>query len=70
MFKNEMCPPFYRRYVDDTFCLFTNNSHIERFHTYINSMHDSIKFDKELEHDGKLDFLDTVVSKGVSLNLI
>ena len=56
-------PCFYRRYVDDTFCIFNNLQEAERFLEFINTVHPSISFDMEVEVDGKLGFLDTWVRK-------
>ncbi|KAG1658491.1 hypothetical protein GQR58_022937 [Nymphon striatum] len=64
----EDCPPsfkpsFYRRYVDDTFLLFTNKLHIEPFLNYLNSKHPNIKFTSECESDNKINFLDLTIHK-------
>ena len=57
-------PSFYRRYVDDTFCVFREKDHASKFFEFLNSIHTSTKFDMEFEDDqGKLSFLDTVVGK-------
>ena len=56
-------PEYYRRYVDDTFYLFKNRDDAAKFFEYINSLHPSIKFDMESEVGGKLEFLDTVISR-------
>ena len=63
IFGNEFFPSFYCRYVDDTFCIFRNPAHISKFHDHLNSLSPSTKFDIEMELDGKLAFLDTVVGK-------
>ena len=60
---NNCQPLFYRRYVDDTFCVFENQSQAERFLNFINNLHPSISFDMETECDGTLGFLDTVVRR-------
>jgi len=60
---HECFPSFYRRYVDDTFCVFRDEEQASRFFDFLNSIHGSTKFDMEMEEDGKLSFLDTVVSK-------
>ena len=55
-------PVFYRRYADDTFCLFRS---LEDAHTYlqfINSVDPTTQFDIEIEQEQRLPFLDTVVS--------
>ena len=59
-------PKFYRRYVDDTFLLFENESQINQFLTYLNSQHNNIKFTVEIEKKGILPFLDISVSKSDS----
>ena len=60
---NDLQPSFYRRYVDDTFCVFDNQAQAERFLEFINNLHPSIGFDMECECDGRLGFLDTLVHK-------
>ena len=62
----DFAPTYYRRYVDDTFCIFRNSDHVSRFHAFLNSLHLSTKFDIEVEVDGKLAFLDTVVTRDPS----
>ena len=62
------CPPeykpiYYKRYVDDTFLLFKDSSHITPFLNYLNNKHEKIKFTHELEHDNSLAFLDVKVTK-------
>ena len=42
-------PLFYRRYVDDIFCIFQNQNDAEMFLNYINMMHPNIKFTMETE---------------------
>ena len=56
-------PALYRRYVDDTFCLFKEKSDIYRFLDHINSYHPSIKFTVEIEDNCSLPFLDVLVNK-------
>ena len=60
------CPPqfkpiFYRRYIDDTFLLFKERSHLQEFLSYMNLRHTNIKFTSEIENNSKLAFLDTTV---------
>ena len=50
--------PFYRRYVDDTFCLFHNEQDAMKFLNYLNS---NIKFTFETQLNGKLLFLEVLV---------
>ena len=59
-------PDYYRRYVDDIFCLFTDPSQAQQFLNFLNSVDPSTKFDIELESIGRLEFLDTVVSHTVN----
>jgi len=56
-------PLFYRRYVDDTFLLFSSQSHVKKFHKYLNSRHVNMDFTYECEIDNKLAFLDVLVSR-------
>ena len=61
----EFKPVFYRRYVDDTFMLFKDKSHVSPFFDYLNSKHPNIKYgpkpDEECE--GVLNFLDINVKR-------
>ena len=56
-------PTFYKRYVDDTFILFKDKSHVGLFLNYLNSQHPNIKFTAELEKDCKLSFLDVLIHR-------
>ena len=56
-------PLFYARYVDDIFCMFSNEKDSEDFLDYINSQHGNIRFTIEKEAEGKLSFLDTIVDR-------
>ena len=58
-------PPvlFYKRYVDDIFCMFESKEHAHKFLEYLNKQHHSIKFTIEEETNGRLPFLDIAVSK-------
>ena len=51
----------YRRYVDDTFCLFHNEQDAMKFLSYLNSGHPNIRFTFETQLNGKLPFLDVLV---------
>ena len=62
------CPPdfapvFYRRYVDDTFVVFKQESHAHLFFQYINAQHPNISFTAEHEHNNKISFLDVLITK-------
>ena len=50
---------FYRRYVDDTLCLFNNEKDALEFFQYINGKHPNITFTMETEF--KLPFLDVLL---------
>ena len=52
---------FYRRYVDDIFCLFHTESDALLFFDFINSRHPNIRFTMEAESDHKLPFLDIYI---------
>ena len=56
-------PLYYRRYVDDTFLMFSSQSHVKKFLKYMNTRHDNIDFTFETEVDNKLAFLDVLVSR-------
>ena len=50
-------PLFYKGYIDDTFLLFSDPSHVQEFLNYLNSKHINIKFTSEIENNKKLSFL-------------
>ena len=56
-------PKCYRRYVDDIFLLFDDQSHVNKFEKYLNSRHKNIKFTKEIEKDNSLSFLDIKIGR-------
>ena len=58
----EFKPMFYRRYVDDTFMVFKDSSHIPLFLDYLNNKHQNIKFASEVETDSTISFLDLNIS--------
>ena len=55
-------PILYRRFVDDTFCIFRNKQQVDKFLSHINSSHGNITFTAEISTDNKLPFLDTLVT--------
>ena len=63
MVNSAFHPQFYKRYVDDTFCLFESRDHATKFLEYINGLHPSIKFEMEVELNNQLEFLDVVVTR-------
>ena len=56
-------PVLYRRYVDDTFVLFSDKSHAPLFLNYLNRQHNNINFTMETENDRSLSFLDVSVCR-------
>ena len=56
-------PLFYKRYIDDTFLLFTNEQHAHMFLQYLNNQHVNITFTLECETNNPLSFLDVKVSR-------
>ena len=61
---------FYRRYVDDTFCLFNNEQDALVFFDFLNSQHPNIKFTMEKESNKMLAFLDVCISNKDPCNLL
>ena len=56
-------PKYYNRFMDDTFLLFSSEDHVKKFHKYINSRHESMKFTYEIESENRLSFLDVLVTR-------
>ena len=56
-------PSFYKRYVDDIFCVFDSEDQAKSFLEFLNSRHENIKFTSEYELDGILAFLDVHISR-------
>ena len=61
---------FYRRYVDDTFCLFNNEQDALVFFDFLNSQHPNIKLTMEKESNKMLAFLDVCISNKDPCNLL
>ena len=55
-------PVLYRRYVDDTFVLFSDKSHAPLFLNYLNRQH-NINFTIKTENDRSLSFIDVSVCR-------
>ena len=53
---------FYRRYVDDIFCMFKTENDYEGFFDFINNQHPNIRFTFEKEHDHVISFLDVLIT--------
>ena len=55
-------PRIWKRYVDDTFCMM-EKKHTQTFLDHLNSLRPTIQFTMELEKDGSLPFLDTLLTR-------
>ena len=53
-------PRIWKRYVDDTFCVM-EKEYISTFLDHLNTLHPTIQFTMELEENGSLPFLDTLL---------
>ena len=51
---------FYRRYLNDIFCLFENEHQVLTFHDFLNIQHLNLNFTIEKEHMKQLPFLDVL----------
>jgi hypothetical protein len=60
---SEFRPVLFRRYVDDCFVLFRHESHADLFLQYLNLCHPSMQFTVESESEGKMPFLDMLISR-------
>ena len=54
---------FYKRYMDDIFCIVENEKHAQAFLEFLNRQHSNIKFTLEKETNNKLPFLDVLIEK-------
>ena len=61
--QKSMIPSFYQRYVDDTLVTMPNTESATDFLQVLNSVHPSLSFTMELEHDGSIPFLGTVLTR-------
>ena len=52
----------YRRYVDDTFCLFNSEREADLFFNFIKNQHPNIHFSMERESNQVLPFLDMLLN--------
>ena len=59
----QFTPIYYKRYMDDTFVLFTSADHVNKFDKYLNSRHRNMSFTYEAEQNNCLSFLDVLVSR-------
>ena len=56
-------PKYYKRYVDDIFCLFQTEQKANQFQKYLNSRHKNMNFSIEKEENACLSFLDVKITK-------
>ena len=54
--------PLWLRYVDDTFTA-VHKEGIDHFHEHLNRQNADIQFTKEIEENGKIPFLDCLVTR-------
>ena len=60
---NDFKPIYYKRYIDDTFLIFKDITHVQLFLDYLNAKHHNIRFTCEIEENSSLSFLDTQLIK-------
>ena len=53
-------PKFYKRYIDDIYCIFDSSQDYRAFHEIINSLHPNLRFTVETT-EGSLPFLDVEI---------
>ena len=57
-------PRMWKRYVDDTFAIYPHGADdLTEFLSHLNSISPTIRFPMEMETDGNLPFLDTLVTR-------
>ena len=54
-------PHYYRRYVDDTFVLFTSPKHLDAFRNFLNGRDANMSFTFQCEKQNRLSFLDIAI---------
>ena len=54
-------PSLYLRYIDDIFCVFKSQDHIQHFLNMINSFHNNLQFTIEFSQNNILPFLDVSI---------
>lgn len=68
LFKNHVV--FWRRYVDDIFCIFNgDHTDLSNFILFLNSIHPNIEFTHELHNNNTLPFLDLSITLNNHNNL-
>ena len=58
-----MISSFYRRYIDDTLVKMPNAESATDFLQVLNSIHPSLSFTMELEHEGSIPFLGSLITR-------
>ena len=61
--QQNMIPSFYRRHVDDTLVKMPNTESAADFLQVLNSVHPSLSFTMEFEHEGSIPFLGTLITR-------
>lgn len=60
---NGFKPLYFKRYVDDIFCLFNDSTQVQGFLDYLNARHPNMNFTFEVESNNSLSFLDVNVNR-------
>ena len=60
---NDLIPPFYRRYVDDTLAIMPGLDVAESFLDALNGLHPSIHFTMELSNNDSIPFIGMLITK-------
>ena len=55
--------PLWLRYVDDSITAAVHENKIDEFHEHLNEQNTNIQFTKEIEENGKIPFLDCLVTR-------
>ena len=63
VFDFSVKPQFYKRYVDDTFAIFENETECDEFLNFLNSLKPALKFTSKKEESQSLAFLDVKIQK-------
>ena len=59
---DDCVPRIWKRYVDDTFCILKKGA-VQEHLSHLNSLRPTIQFTVEVERDGSLPFLDTLLQR-------
>ena len=61
--KEALSVLFYKRYVDDIFCMFKTPEHADKFLDFLNTRDKNIRYTIEKEQDQKSQFSDILITK-------